>query len=108
MVAQRCATGIQRLERDGLIVGRALLPAPIEEAAPCECQCPDRGLLGLARVAWLLVVPLGPAGRPARLHRPVDTRLPEDLGTLAAPGPPELRAAPFGHRGDPGIVLEFG
>src|SRR4029453_5302944 len=99
---------IQRLEIDGLIVRCALLPAPIEDADPCEGQGPYGGLMGLSLCAVLLVVHLGPEGMPDRLRRPFDKRLPEELWTLEAPVHPGLLAAPFGHRGDPGIFLEFG
>src|SRR5919204_1896175 len=108
MVEQRGATGMQRLERDGLSVWRALLPAPREEAEPWKGQCPDGGLRGLALVAVRLVVPLCPAGMSDRLRRPCDTGLPEALGPLEAPVPPGLRAAPCGHRGDPGILWACG
>src|SRR5215831_1691133 len=99
---------MQRLERDGLIVWRALLPASIEDADPCECQCPDGGLMGLALVALLLVVHLCPEGMSDRLRRPCDKCLPEERGTLEAPVHPGLLAAPFRHRRDPGICLECG
>src|SRR2546428_4673728 len=99
---------MKRLEIDGLIVRRVLLPAPIQDADPFERQCPDGSLMGLALVALLLVVNLCPEGMPDRLRRPFDKRLPEELGTLEAPVHPGLLAAPFGHRRDPGIFLEFG
>src|SRR5215831_7078937 len=99
---------MQRLERDGLIVRCALLPASREEAEPCERQCPDGGLMGLALGALLLIVPLGPEGMPDRLRRPCDERLPEELGTLEAPVPPGLLTAPFRHGRAPGICLECG
>ena len=99
---------MQRLEIDGLIVRRALLPAPIEEADPFACQCPDRGLMGLALVALLLVVDLRPEGMPDRLRRPFDERLPEELGTLEAPVHPGLLAAACGDGRDPRIFLPCG
>ena len=99
---------MQRLEIDGLIVRRVLLPAPIQDADPFERQCPDGGLMGLALVALLLVVHLRPEGMPDRLRRPFDERLPEALWILEAPVHPGLLAAPFGHRRDPGIFLEVG
>src|SRR5262249_9434466 len=55
------------LEIDGLIVWRALLPAPREDADPCERQCPYGGLMGFALVALLLVVHLRPERMPDRL-----------------------------------------
>ena len=64
--------------------------------------------MGLALVALLLVVHLGPEGMPDRLRRPCDERLPEELWTLEAPVYPGLLAAPFGHRRDPGLFLEVG
>src|ERR1051326_8420611 len=98
---------MQRLEIDGLIVRCALLPASIEDADPFERQCPDGGLMGLALVALLLIVHLCPEGMPDRLRCPFDERLPEELGTLEAPVHPRLLTAPFSHRRDPGIFLEF-
>src|SRR5262245_54079776 len=99
---------MQRLERDGLIVRCALLPAPREDADPCERQCPDGGLMGLALIALLLGVHVRPEGMPDRLRRPFDACLPEELGTLEAPAPPGFLAAPFGPRRDPVLFLEFG
>ena len=96
------------LEIDGLIVRRALLPAPREDADPCECQCPYGGRMGLALVALLLVVHLRPERMPDRLRRPCDERLPEELWTLETPVHPGLLAAPFSHRRNPGLLLEFG
>jgi hypothetical protein len=99
---------MQRLERDGRIVRRALLPAPREDADPWACQGPHGGLMGLALVALLLGVHLCPEGMSDRLRRPCDQCLPEALGTREAPVPPGLRATPFGPRGAPGIFWECG
>src|SRR5262244_3944205 len=96
------------LERDGLIVRRALLPAPREEADPCEGQCPYGGLMRLALVALLLVVHLRPEGMPDRFGGPLHERLSQELGTLETPVPPGLLATPCGHRRDPGIFLACG
>src|SRR5215468_6273077 len=98
---------MKRLEIDGLIVRRAVLPAPIQDADPFERKGPYGGLMGLALVALLLVVDLRPEGMPDRLRRPCDERLPEELGTLEAPVHPGLLAAAFGHWRDPGIFLQF-
>src|SRR5262247_4774991 len=99
---------MKRLERGGLLVWRALLPAPREEADPLEGQGSYGGLMGLALVALLLGVHLGPEGMADRFRRPCDERLPEEVWTLEAPVHPGLLAAPFGHRRNPGIFLEFG
>src|SRR5215510_8845729 len=99
---------MKRLEIDGPIVRRALLPAPIQDADPSERQRSYGSLMGLALVALLLVVHLRPEGMPDRLRRPFDERLPEALGTLEAPAHPGFLAAPFGHRREPGLLLEFG
>src|SRR5262245_51989555 len=98
---------MQRLEIDGLIVQRALLPASIQDADPFERQRSYGSLMGFALVALLLVVDLRPEGMPDRLRRPFDERLPEELGTLEAPVHPGLLAAAFGHWRDPGIFLQF-
>ena len=108
MVDQRCATVMKCLERDGRIVQRALLPAPRKDADPCERQGPYGGLMGLALIALLLIVPLRPEGMPHRLRRPCDARVPEKCGTREAPVHPGLLAAPCGSWRDPGIFLEFG
>lgn len=55
------------------------------DADPCERQCLDGGLLGLAPVALLLVVNLCPEGMSDRRCCPFDERLPAELGTLEAP-----------------------
>src|SRR5215471_1981331 len=99
---------MQRLEIDGLIVRRVLVPAPIQDADPFERQRSYGSLMGLALVALLLVVDLRPEGMPDRLRRPLDERLPEEFGTLETPVHPGLLAAAFGHRRDPSIFLEFG
>jgi len=99
---------LKRLEIEGLIVRCTLLPAAIEDADPFERQGPYGGLMGLALVALLLVVHLRPEGMPDRLRRPCDDRVPEALGTLEAPAHPGFLAAPFGHRREPGLLLEFG
>jgi len=98
---------MKRLERDGRIVQRALLPAPREDAHPCERQCPYGRLMGLALIALLLVGNLRPERMPDRLRSPFNERLPEALGTLEAPVYPGLLAAAFRHRRDPRIFLEF-
>ena len=99
---------MQRLERDGRLVRRALLPAPREDADPCERQGPHGGLMGLALVALRLGVHRRPAGRPDRLRRPGDARVPEALWTREAPVHPGLRAAPCGPRRDPSLGVECG
>src|SRR5215510_8125991 len=99
---------MKRLERGGLLVWRALLPAPREEADPLEGQGSYGGLMGLALVALLLGVHLGPEGMADRFRRPCDERLPEEVWTLEAPVPPGLLAAPCGHRRHPGLCLECG
>src|SRR5262249_40918914 len=84
---------MQRLERDGLLVRRALWPAPRQNADPCARQRASGRLLGLALVALRLGGALRPAGMPERLRRPCDDRVPEALGTRAARG----------HRRAPGL-----
>src|SRR5215475_2135087 len=88
---------MQGLERDGLIVRRALLPAPREDAHPFECQCPYGSLMGLALVALLLVVHLRPERLPDRLRRPCNERLPEELWALETPVHPRASAFRLPH-----------
>lgn len=99
---------MKRLEIDGLIVRGALLPAPIEDADPCERQGPYGGLMGLALVALLLVVNLRPEGMPDRCSGPLHKGLAHELRPLEAPRHPGFLAAAFGHRRDPGIGWEVG
>src|SRR5437016_10142332 len=98
---------MQRLEIDGLIVRRALLPAPIQDADPFECQCPYCGLMGFALVALLLVVQLRPERMPDRLRRPFYKLLPEELWTLETPVDTGLRAATVGHRRNANICMDW-
>src|SRR5262245_22371314 len=99
---------MKRLEIDGLIVWRAVLPAPIQDADPFERQSSHSGLMGFALVTLLLIVDLCPEGMPDRLCCPLYKRLPKELWTLETPVHPGLLATAFGHRRDPGIFLQGG
>jgi hypothetical protein len=98
----------ERLERDGRIIGGALLPTPREDAAPCAGQGPPGRLVCLACIALLLIIDLCPEGMPCGCRRPLDTRVAPALWTLEAPVHPGLLAAPLGHWHDPGLLLECG
>ena len=99
---------VERLEIDGFIVRRAILPTPIENADPFECQGAYSGLVGFALVALLLVEDACPEGMPDRFSGPLHKGLAHELRTLEAPVHPGLLATPFGHWRNPGIFLEFG
>jgi hypothetical protein len=107
VVQQWCATAFERLERDGCIVRRALLPTAIEEAQPCECQGPHGGLRRLALVTLLLVIALCPEGMPDRCRGPCYDRVSSALRTLEAPVHPGFFAAAFRHWRDTRICLVF-
>ncbi len=64
VVQEWCAAAFERLEIDGFIVWRALLPTPREDADPFEGQGAHGGLVCLALVALLLVIDLCPEGMP--------------------------------------------
>ena len=102
-----CAAAFERLEIDGFIVRGAILPTPIEDADPFECQGAHGRLVRLALVALLLVVDLRPEGMPDRFGSPLHKRLSQELWTLEAPVDPGLLAAAFRDRRNPRIFLEF-
>jgi hypothetical protein len=96
VLQQGCATAFERLEIDGFIVRRALLPTPKENPDPFERQGPHSGLMGFALIALLLVVDLCPEGMPERFRCPLHERLSEELWTLEAPVHPGFLPAAFG------------
>ena len=106
-VNQWRTTAFQGVDIDGFIVGRAILPTPIEDADPFAYQSPYGGLMGFALVALLLLVDLGPEGMPDRFCRPRHACVAEELRTLEAPMHPGLLAATFGHRRDSHVSLQF-
>jgi hypothetical protein len=71
LVDQRGATTREGLERGGLIVRGALLPTPIQDAAPLKGERPHGGLLRFPLGALLLVIDLGPEGMPDRCRGPL-------------------------------------
>jgi hypothetical protein len=99
---------VERLERDRLLIGGAVLPTPREEAEPCERQGPYGRLMGVALVTLLWVIELCPEGMPDRFRRPRHKRVAEELGTLEAPVDPRLLPAAFGDRGNPRLFLQCG
>jgi hypothetical protein len=96
----------ERLERDGCIIGGALLPTPREDADPCEGQGAHGRLVRLALLALRLIRDLGPEGMSGGFRRPRDTRLAQELGTREAPVAPGLLAAAFRHRYHARLLLE--
>jgi hypothetical protein len=100
------ATAIEGLEIDGCIVRGALLPTPIENPDPFECQSAHSGLRRVALGTLLLIVDLGPERMPNRRCGPPHERLPEAFWPLEPPVPPGCLAATFGHRRAPGIFLQ--
>ena len=99
---------VERLEIGGFIVRRAVLPTPVEDADPFECQSAYSGLVGFPLIALLLVEDACPEGMPDRFSGPLHKGLAHKLRTLEAPVHPGLLATPFGHWRDPGIFLEVG
>ena len=102
----RVAT-FERLEIDGFIIWSALLPTPIEDADPFECQGSHGSLVCLAFIALLLIIDLCPEGMPCGFRSPLDKRLAQELWTLEAPVDPGLLAAAFRDRRNARIFLEF-
>ena len=98
----------QDVEIDRFIVGRSILPTPKEDTDPFEGQGAHGRLVRLAFIALLLIIDLCPEGMPCGFRRPFHERLSQELWTLEAPVDPGLRAAPCGHRHDPGLCLEVG
>src|SRR5216684_2432813 len=86
---------MERLERGGLIVRRAILPTARENADPLECQGAHGRLVRLALVALLLVIDLCPEGMPDRFRGPFHERLAEERRTLPTPVHPGFLATAF-------------
>src|SRR5438128_11133247 len=97
----------ERSEIDGFIIGGALLPTPIENADPFECQGAHGRLVCLAFLALLLIIDLCPEGMPCGFRSPLDKRLSQELWALEAPVDPGLLAAAFRDRRNARIFLEF-
>jgi hypothetical protein len=106
-VQEWCATAVERLEIHGFIIRRALLPTPIEDTDPLECQGAHGRLVRFALVALLLVVDLRPEGMPCGFSSPLHKRLSQELRALEAPVDPGLLAAAFRNRCNTRIFLEF-
>src|SRR5713101_9982625 len=98
---------MERLERGGLIVRRAILPTARENADPCEGQGAHGRLVCLALVALLLVIDLCPEGMPDRFRGPFHERLAEERRTLPTPVHPGFLATAFRDRCDARIFLAF-
>src|SRR6266545_851401 len=99
---------MERFEIDGLLVWGALLPTPVEDADPFECQRAHGGLVCFPGIALLLVIDLRPEGMADRFRGPLHEGLTEERRTLKAPVDPAFLAAPFCDRCNPRELLEFG
>ena len=97
IVQEWCATAVERLERHGCIVWRAILPTPREDADPCERQGAHGRLVRLALSALWLGVDLGPEGMSGGCRRPLHARWAQKLRTLETPVAPGLLAAACCH-----------
>ena len=64
--------------------------------------------MGLARIAWLLVINAGPEGMPDRFSGPLHEGLTEEGRTLEAPVDPAFLATPFRDRGKARELWPFG
>ena len=98
----------QRVEIDGVIVRRPVLPAAEQNPHPFEGQRAQRGMVGIASPPLLVVVPACPAREANGLVRVLVKRLLEELGTGQAVMDPAALPAPLGDRGDAGVGLELG
>src|SRR5262245_13897563 len=99
---------VECLEIGGLIVRGTILPTPKEHTDPLACQRAYGGLVGLALVALLLGIDLGPDGMPRGCRRPCHEGVAAERRALEAPVAPSLLAAPFGDGCHTGVPLEFG
>src|SRR5262249_11653479 len=87
-----CVAAFERWEIAGCIIRGALLPTPIEDAAPLAGPGAPGRLACLALLALLRRRNLGPEGMPRGFRRPLAQRLAPALWTLKTPVPPGLRA----------------
>src|SRR5262245_13769795 len=87
-----CTTACERLESHGFIVRRAILPTPIQDAAPLAGQGAYGRLVRLPLGALLLRRDLGPEGMPCGCRRPLHARLAQARWTREAPVHPGLLA----------------
>src|SRR5215471_11154993 len=90
----------------GLVVGSAVHPAPMEDADPLECECPQGGVSRRALGPVALVERAGSEGARGRLGSPFDEGLAEELGAGVAPMNDARVAAALGHRSDARISLQ--
>ena len=93
------------LERGRLLVGEAILPTAIEEAAPCAGQGAHSRLVRFPLVALLLGIDLCPEGMPEGFCGPCHERLSEERRTLQTPVPPGFLATACRDRGDARLFL---
>jgi hypothetical protein len=96
----------QGLEIDRFCGGRALLPTPTAQTAPCEREGSDSGLLCSALVTLRLRVEPCPAGMPAGCRGPCHARVAQAGGTRPTPMDPGVHAAACGPRRDAGRLWE--
>jgi hypothetical protein len=66
-----CTAAFERLEIDGFIIRRVILPTPKEDTEPFEGSGAHGRLVCLAFVALLLIIDLCPEGMPRGFRRPL-------------------------------------
>ena len=107
MMQEWCTAAFERLEIDGFIIRRVILPTSKEDTDPFECQGAHGRLVRLAFVALLLIIDLSPEGMPRGFRRPLHERLAQERRTLEAPVHPGLFATAFRDRRNARVFLEF-
>jgi hypothetical protein len=90
-----------------LVVERAVLPAPEQNADPFERQSPDSGVMGLTICAMLSIVVFGPSRTGNRVQCPFVKGLAQELGAGSTKVNPMLLTAAFYDRGNAAITLNL-
>ena len=101
-----CTAAFERLERDGCIIRRVILPTSKEDTDPCACEGSHGRLVRLAFVALLLRIDLRPERMPRGFRRPLHERLAQERRALEAPVHPGLLATAFGDRRNARVFLQ--
>jgi hypothetical protein len=95
-----CTAAYERLELDGFIIRRAILPPPPEGTAPFACLGAHSRRGRLALVTLLLIIDLRPEGMPRGFRRPLHERVAQEGRTLEGPVYPRLLATACRDRSD--------